>query len=169
MKDGLIIEFPTGDTNDERRTKIAALAEGVVGVNRVELQSGSSITLDGVAYEEPRESKRGQVVGSMASVMRRRRATCIEVCCIVCAIERAQGRPCFVQVITTKYRGKVRPWIYHAIVRYEDGTVFDASELLTGYTAAGEWWERHGHCCSSCAIDEPCLGAAGGCGCGGHD
>lgn len=165
MRDGLTIEFPTGGTNDQRRTKIAALAEGIVGLNAVELESGSEISLEGVKYEDPREGRKGQLVGSMLTVMRRGKATCIEVCCIVCAIERAQGRHCYVQVLSTKYRDKVRPFVFHAVVRYPDGTTFDASDLLDGYQRAGEWWARLGHCCPSCAVDEPCQGD---CSCGGN-
>lgn len=164
MNDGLTIQFPADDTQEERRTKIANMAEGAVQVNIGELAAGADLNGARLRYENPRMA-RTQVIGSLREVLARKRATCLEICCIVVAVERIAGKSSFVQVISTKYREKVRTNVFHAIVRYpEDGSVLDASELLDGYPTAGEWWKRSGHCCHSCALDEECQGD---CSCGG--
>lgn len=163
--DGLTIYFPATDTSEQRRTKVAAMAEGAVQVNMVELSEGAQLDLSSLSYENPR-AKRNQVIGSLAEVARRKRATCIEICCIVAAIERTQGKACYVQILSRKFKEKVMPFNYHAVVRYPDGAVYDASEILQGYSADVELWQRLGHCCPSCMIDAPCQGD---CSCkGGH-
>jgi len=163
--DGLTISFPADDTQEQRRTKIANMAESVVQINISELGDGADLNGVRLSYEDPRMAKT-QVIGSLREVLTRKRATCIEICCIVVAVERIAGKMAFVQIISVKYREKVRPNVFHAIVRYPDGSVVDASELLDGYNATGEWWQRSGHCCHSCALDEECQG---NCSCkGGH-
>lgn len=167
MSDGLTIEFSTDDTTDQRRTKVAAAAEGAVQVNMAEMEEGG-VSVGELSYEHPRHGpNKNQRIGSVKEVSRRGKATCLDIACIFCAAERRAGRQCFVRIISTKSHERVIPFTYHAVVQYPDGTIFDASELLTGYNKAGEWWQRKGHCCPSCALDEPCLGAEGGCACGG--
>ena len=163
--DGLTISFPATDTTEQRRTKVAAMAEGAVQVNMAEIQEGATIDVSRLRYENPRGSKM-QEIGSLREVARRGRATCIEICAIVVAADRLDGVNSFVQILATKYRDKVRPLVYHAVVRRPDGSVYDASELLKGYNTSGELWQRTGHCCPSCMLDEPCQG---NCSCkGGH-
>jgi hypothetical protein len=161
--DGLTISFPANDSTEQRRTKVAAMAEGAVQVNMAEIQDGATIDVDSLVYENPRGS-RNQRIGSLGDVARRKRATCLEICCIVVAADRLDGVNSFVQVLATKFKEKVRPFTYHAVVRRPDGSVYDASELLRGYNTTGELWQRTGHCCPSCMIDAPCQGD---CSCGG--
>ena len=161
VSDGLTISFPADDTSDQRRTKIAGMAEGVVHVNMAEMSSGASIDCARLTYEDPRAGKRTpQRIGSLRESCSRGRATCLEIACIVVAAERMAGRRCFVKVISTRYRGRVVPFRYHAIVYYDDGTILDAAEMLIGYRAEGHWWQRSGHHCAACALDMACEGAA---------
>jgi hypothetical protein len=156
--DGLTIHFPADDTSDQRRPKVASMAEGAVLVNLSEIGEGANVDfVEKLKYEKPRMG-RNQRIGSLREVSRRGRATCLEIAAIVAAAERVAGRNAYVHVISTKYKKKTVPYQYHAVVRYPDGSVFDASELLDGYRADGEWWQRVGHCCASCALDEKCEG-----------
>jgi hypothetical protein len=157
MNDGLTIAFPATDTTDQRRTKIAAMAEGAVLVNMAEIADGASLNVDSLRYEEPRAgTKTPQRIGSFMEVVKRRRATCLEIACIVVAAERTAGRGCYVKVVSTRHRGRVVRFRYHAVVVHDDGSVLDASEILDGYSGAGHWWQRSGHHCESCALDNPC-------------
>jgi hypothetical protein len=155
MNDGLTISFPADDTQEERRTKIANMAESVVQINLAEIDGGVDLSGSELRYEDPR-MKKNQVIGSLREVLRRGRATCLEICAIVAAAESAAGNMAYVKIISVKYKKKAMPNRFHAVVRNQDGSVFDASELLDGYGASGEWWQRHGHCCGSCALDEKC-------------
>lgn len=162
--DGLTIHFPADDDSEQRRTKVASMAEGAVLVNLSEIANGADVDfIEGLTYEKPRMGK-NQRIGSLREVARRKKATCLEIAAIVAAAERAAGRNAYVHVTSVEYKKKKVPFQYHAVVRYPNGTVFDASELLSGYNASGEWWERTGHCCPSCALDEECQGD---CSCGG--
>lgn len=161
--DGLTISFPRDDTTEQRRTKVASMAEGAVLVNMAELDEGAALDVADLSYEDPRVAK-NQRIGSLREVARRGRATCLEICCIVVAADRREGVHSFVQVLSTKFKERVRPFVYHAVVRRPDGSVYDASELLHGYNTDGELWQRTGHCCPSCMIDAPCQGD---CSCGG--
>ena len=106
--DGLKISFPATDTSEQRRTKVAAMAVGAVQVNMAEIQEGATVDVNALDYENPRVSK-NQQIGSLSEVDRRGRATCLEICAIVVAADRLDGVESFVQVLSTKYRDKVRP------------------------------------------------------------
>lgn len=175
-RDGAVITYAHGGDNEELRMRLEALAEGLVLMNLVELESGAyddfpGLREAGIAYENPRMSTDGQRKGTLSEVLRRGRATCIEAAAIEAALFRHdENVHAVVALVPEKYREKIRPGVFHAVVELPGGKVIDSSEALEGYAPAvgGHWWKKHGHCCSQCALGYECAGPAGGCDCGGH-
>ena len=174
-QDGMVLTYSHDGDNEERREKLEAMTESAVRINVIELESGkfddfSGLAEEGIVYEEPRMTGEGQKVGSLSEVIHRGKATCIEAAAIDAALFRYDnGQRAFVALIPVKYRDKVKPGHFHAVVVLPSGQVIDSSNSLEGYQPAvgGKWWEKHGHCCHKCALRKECLGAAGGCNCKG--
>ena len=144
------------------RDQWTAIAEGLTACNVTAIRQAPELVerLSGKLprYEPPRKAgKADQAVGTLPVVLTRGRATCIEIASIDAAIRRLDGDPGARVALIDVYNdriGAAMPYAYHAIVVCGDGSISDPTRALPG-AANVEWYAAAGHCCSSCALEEP--------------
>lgn len=164
MKHNLIIECGPA-TSEQLKEQWEELANGVARCNAAWFDANpGQVDMPLPQYEDPRSAGgvADQRVGIAPVVRKRRKATCVEWAAYICGAMMHSGQPAFVKLIearSIKYEKPV-PFSYHAVVRDSTGQVFDVTADLPGYQEATmgaadqPWWERLGHCCADCALEE---------------
>lgn len=159
MRHDLHIEIDAPDSIGVR-DQWTAVAEGLTAANLAAINDDPALLgeLGGLAYEQPRRAgKADQAVASLPVVIRRGRATCIEICAIDAAARRWQGdhraRVGLIDVFSDRYQRPIA-YSYHAIVVCGDGTISDPTRALLGAQDV-PFHASAGHCCSACALEEP--------------
>jgi len=172
MRHDLHIEIDAPDSLGVR-DQWTAIAEGVTAANVAAINRRPALlaSVRGLRYENPRRAgKADQAVASLPVVVRRGRATCIEICAIEAAARRHAGdhraRVGLIDVFSERYQTPLA-YTYHAIVICGDGSISDPTRALAGAEDL-PFHAAAGHCCSACALEEPghqttcapCQGAA---------
>jgi len=174
MNHNLIIECGEA-TSDELLEQWEMLANGVADYNAAWFRAHpDEVDMPMPRYESPRAAGgvAAQRVGCAPVVRRRGKATCVEWAAYCCGAMRHAGVPCEVLLVNARSpkHGQDIPYEYHAVVRDENGVIHDVTADLPGYLNApsmghpdAPWWERLGHCCEKCALEEdghktPCAG-----------
>jgi hypothetical protein len=156
----LHIEFD-GATSDDLRDTWTAVAEGLTAANVAAIRADPTLPQrlahDLPRYENPRRAPAAdQAVATLPVVVKRGRATCIEICAIDAAVRRLSGDPRarvgLIDVYSPRFQAPV-PFTYHAIVICGDGRVEDPTAALPG-ASPDPFWASAGHCCQACALED---------------
>lgn len=162
-EEGAKIEYHT-DSSEQCMFILEALCEGITQANQVWLhnhpEAPDNLVEGGVVYEDPRPTSNAdldQAIGIAPVLIKRGRATCVEMACFEAARWRQIGIDASVELVPQKGAyGQIIDYSYHAIVRLPDGEVKDPTAELPGYNDQGSWWKNAGHCCVSCAMGRIC-------------